>query len=101
MYEYAQQKSDKLDCYSRYIFYNLNFSLAAKDATSYVDDMPDLTDHENWVSEFLTPAIWNKYKNTKTSAGFSFRSCIRLGLDHKDEGPSGCFNIGIGLSIAI
>jgi creatine kinase len=43
---------------------------------------PDLTKHSNWMSKCLTPEIYNRLKNKRTSSGFTLDNIIQTGVDN-------------------
>merc|ERR1719316_1154124 len=48
------------------------------------DAMPDLSNHSNFMAEFLTknPDVYEKYKGTTTSTGVNLAQCIKTGVDN-------------------
>ena len=46
------------------------------------DEMPDLSKHSNFMAECLTPEIYNKLKDKKTSNGVTLAQCIKTGVDN-------------------
>merc|ERR1719272_1368860 len=63
------------------------YNCAEKNATFAPDgqnpaDMPDLTNHSNFMKECLTPEIWAALKDKKTSGGTTLSECIKTGVDN-------------------
>jgi len=44
------------------------------------------TGTKSLLSKYLTPLIWNKYKDMKDKTGFSFKQCIFSGCQNVDSG---------------
>ena len=42
-------------------------------------NFPDLSQHNNWMSKSLTPAIYRQLKDRKTSSGYTLDMCIQTG----------------------
>merc|ERR1740130_845718 len=62
------------------------YNCAEKNATFAIDGkspdaMPDLTNHSNFMSECLTPEIWEALKDKTTSGGTTLAECIKTGVD--------------------
>merc|ERR1711865_385704 len=45
-------------------------------------EMPDLTNHSNFMKEVLTPEIYAVLKDKKTSGGTTLAECIKTGVDN-------------------
>lgn len=47
--------------------------------------LPDITDHTSFASDVLKadPSLYGRLKDTKTSSGVTFGSCIKTGIDNK------------------
>ena len=63
------------------------YNCAEKNATFAIDGkspdaMPDLTNHSNFMSECLTPEIWEALKDKTTSGGTTLAECIKTGVDN-------------------
>merc|ERR1719440_1832037 len=44
--------------------------------------MPDLSNHSSFMAEHLTPEIYDKLKDKKTSSGCTLAQCIKTGVDN-------------------
>lgn len=44
-----------------------------------IEDFPDLSKHNNWMSKCLTPEIYGKLRDKTTPTGFTFDDCIQTG----------------------
>lgn len=49
---------------------------------AHIDNFPDLKEHHNCMSDVLTPELYNKLKDLRTTSGFSLDSCIQTGVDN-------------------
>lgn len=45
-------------------------------------DFPDLSKHNNHMSDHLTPAVYAKYRDVATPNGFTLDQCIQTGVDN-------------------
>ncbi|CAK8690517.1 unnamed protein product [Clavelina lepadiformis] len=64
-----------------------------KAAEAEDENYPDLSEHNNWMAKCLTPAIFSKLKDRKTSSGCTFDKCIQTGVDN----PGHPFIMTVGL----
>ena len=46
------------------------------------EDFPDLSKHNNWMANVLTPEIYSKYRDVVTVNGVTFDGCIQTGVDN-------------------
>jgi len=47
-----------------------------------IDNYPDLSKHNNWMSRCLTKEVYNKYKGVKTPSGYTIDDAIQTGVDN-------------------
>jgi hypothetical protein len=45
-------------------------------------DFPDLTNHNNWMAQCLTPEIYAKLRDKATPSGFTVDAAIQTGVDN-------------------
>jgi len=45
------------------------------------ENYPDLSEHNNWMSKCLTPAIYNKLKDRQTTNQYTIDKCIQTGRE--------------------
>ena len=46
------------------------------------EDMPDLSKHNNWMANVLTPEIYAKYRDVVTPNGYTLDQAIQTGVDN-------------------
>ena len=66
------------------------YNCAEKGATFAPDgmppaDMPDLSKHNNFMTEVLTPEMYNKLKMRATASGATLAEIIKTGVEHVDQ----------------
>ena len=60
-------------------YYYLSAEMCSKSKYPTIEDFPDLSKHNNWMSKCLTPEIYGKLRDRTTPTGFTFDDCIQTG----------------------
>ena len=54
-------------------------------------ECPDLSKHNSFFSENMTPELYNKLKDKKTKLGVNLGTCIKTGVDNKGKSESATY----------